>query len=94
MEAVLGSSDSLKCKICTFKNKIMHLFIPNRRVPFLGQPAALPVLPGVVPDRAVRGSGGLPVPSGATAQPRRARGAGVVRAAAAAQVVGPERSAA
>lgn len=73
---------------------MIHSFIPHRRVPFLSQPAALPVLPGAVPDRPVRGGGGLPVPSGATAQPRRARGAGAVRAAAAAQVVGPERSAA
>lgn len=88
----------MSCEIYTFKNKLIHSFIhsfiPNRRVPFLGQPAALPVFPGVVPDRSVRGGGGLLVPSGATAQPRRARGAGAVRAAAAAQVVRPERSAA
>lgn len=70
------------------------LFIPNRRVPFLGQSAALPVFRGAVPDRSVRGSGGLLVPGGAAAQPRRACGAGAVRAAAAAQVIRPERSAA
>lgn len=73
---------------------MIHSFIAYRRVPFLGQPAALPVFPGAVPDRSVRGGGGLLVPGGATAQPRRARGAGAVRAAAAAQVVRPERPAA
>lgn len=66
---------------------------PDRGVPFPGQPAALPVLPGVVPDGPVRGGAGLLVPRGAAAEPRRPRGAGPVRAAAAAQVVGPKRAA-
>lgn len=64
---------------------------PDRRVPFLGQPAALPVLPGFVPDGPVRGSAGVLVPRGETSEPRRARGAGPVRAAAVVEVVRPER---
>lgn len=69
----------------------LHL-LPDRRVPFLGQPAALPLLPGVVPDSPVRGSAGVPVPRGEASEPRRARGLGPARAAAAAEVVRPERS--
>lgn len=65
--------------------------LPDRRVPFLGQPAALPVLPGFVPDSPVRGGAGVPIPRGETPEPRRARGLGPARAAAAAEVVRPER---
>lgn len=63
---------------------------PNRGVPLLGQPAALPVLPGAVPDGPVRGGRGIPVPRGAAAEPQRARSPGALRAAAAAQVLWPE----
>ena len=56
----------------------------NRRVSLLGEPAALPVFPGAVPDGPVRGGRGVPVPCGAPAEPRRPRGAGPVRAGPAA----------
>lgn len=69
----------------------LHL-LSDRRVPFLGQPAALPVLPGFVPDSPVRGSAGVSIPRGETSEPRRTRGLGPARAAATAEVVRPKRS--
>lgn len=66
---------------------------PDRRVPLLGQPAALPVFPGFVPDGSVRGGAGLLVSRGATSESCRPRGLGPVRAAAAVEVIWPKRTA-
>lgn len=69
----------------------LYLF-PDRRVPFHGQPAALPVLPGFVPDSPVWGSAGVLIPRGETSEPRSACSVGPVRAAAVVEVIRPKRS--
>lgn len=66
---------------------------PDRRVPFLGQAAALPVFPGFIPDGSVRGGAGLLVSRGAASESRCPCGAGPVRVAAAVEVVWPKRTA-
>lgn len=65
----------------------------HRRVSFLGQSAAVPLLPGAFFDCAVRGSYSVPLPCGASAQSCRACGPCSLRTQTAPQIIRTDRTA-